>query len=151
MLQEIKTINFAGQDIYAGIDVHLKSWKVTILNELSEHKTFNQPPRTELLVNYLRRNFPNANYHCAYEAGFSGYWLHEQLKSEGINCLVVHPADIPTKDKERRQKEDKRDKVADRVKNSMLEEKPQLLWNIKAIFGKANLHFLSSKRKGEER
>ena len=70
MLQESKTIDFTGQEIYAGIDVHRKSWKVTILNELSEHKTFNQPADTKVLVNYLRRNFPNANYQCAYEAGF---------------------------------------------------------------------------------
>ena len=36
------TISFKGQNIYVGIDVHLKSWKVTILVNDMEHKTFSQ-------------------------------------------------------------------------------------------------------------
>lgn len=27
-------LNFEGQNIYAGIDVHLKSWTVTVLTEI---------------------------------------------------------------------------------------------------------------------
>jgi transposase len=38
-----------------------------------------------------------------------GFWLHRQLQEEGINSIVVNPADIPTTDKERKQKEDHRD------------------------------------------
>jgi hypothetical protein len=31
MQEQRKTITFEGEDIYVGIDVHLKSWSVTIL------------------------------------------------------------------------------------------------------------------------
>ena len=40
---------------------------------------------------------------------FVDYWIHDKLLSFGIKSIVVNPADIPTTDKERVQKEDKRD------------------------------------------
>jgi transposase len=58
------------------------------------------------LYNYLQNNFPGANYHSAYEAGFCGVWIHNQLKALGIDNMVVNPGDIPTTDKELRQKTD---------------------------------------------
>jgi len=109
MEAQIKKIDFTNQNIYVGFDVHKKSWKVTIMAENIFHKTFTQPPDPELLYNYLKKNFPGGNYHSAYEAGFCGYWIHESLKSMGIKSIVVNPADIPTTNKERVQKEDKRD------------------------------------------
>jgi transposase len=102
-------IDFSNQNIYVGFDVHLKSWKVTILTEKVAVKTFIQDPTPELLHQYLKRNFPGGIYHSAYEAGFCGYWIHNKLLSLGINSIVVNAADIPTTNKERVQKEDKRD------------------------------------------
>lgn len=109
MKGQVKKIEFAGQNIYVGFDTHLKSWKVTVMAEDTIYKTFTQPPEPEILYNYLRNNFPGGNYHTAYEAGFCGYWIHDKLLSFGIKSIVVNPADIPTTDKERVQKEDKRD------------------------------------------
>jgi transposase len=60
-------------------------------------------------VDHLHKNFPGAEYFSAYEAGFSGFWLHRQLTALKVKNIVVNPADIPTTDKERKQKEDKRD------------------------------------------
>ncbi len=102
-------LDFKGQNIYVGFDVHLKSWQVTIMTEKLTHKTFSQPPDPKLLYQYLDRNFPGGTYHSAYEAGFCGYWIHHQLKALGFNSIVVNPADIPTTDKEKVQKEDSRD------------------------------------------
>jgi len=109
MQTQSNKIDFTGQHIYAGIDVHLKSWKVTIMTERLPFKTFSQDPRPELLHQYLNRTFPNGTYHSAYEAGFCGFWIHEKLTSFGIKSIVVNPADIPTTDKDRVQKEDSRD------------------------------------------
>jgi transposase len=88
------------------MDVHKKSWTVSIHSARCEHKTFTQPPEVEILVNYLRRNFPGASYHSVYEAGYSGFWVHDELKANGVACTVANPADVPTKDKERRKKRD---------------------------------------------
>ena len=102
-------LDFNGQNIYVGFDVHLKSWKVTIMTDKLTHKTFSQPPKPEVLHQYLEKNFPGGVYHSAYEAGFCGYWIHNKLKALGVNSIVVNPADIPTTDKEKVQKEDARD------------------------------------------
>lgn len=122
MKAQVKKIDFTDQNIYAGFDAHLKSWKVTVMAEDTVYKTFTQPPRPEVLFNYLQENFPGGTYHTAYEAGFCGYWIHDKLVSFGINSIVVNPADIPTTDKERVQKEDKRDsrKIARSLSNGDL-------------------------------
>ena len=76
MLQQSKELNFEGHNIFIGIDLHLKSWTVTILTEKLSHKTFTQPASAEVLDNYLKCNFPGGIYHSVYEAGFSGLWAH---------------------------------------------------------------------------
>ena len=109
MKAQVKKIDFTGQNIYAGFDAHMKSWKVTIMVDDFVYKTFTQPPKPEILYKYLIEHFPGGTYHSAYEAGFCGYWIHYALTSFGIKSIVVNPADIPTTDKERVNKEDKRD------------------------------------------
>ena len=109
-MQTQKTeLDFKGQNFFVGIDVHLKSWTVTILTEELLHKTFTQPASAEILCNYLKRNFPGGNYNSVYEAGFSGFWTHYRLKEMGINNVVINPADVPTSQKEQLQKDDPTD------------------------------------------
>jgi transposase len=100
MQEQRNELNFKGANIYIGIDVHLKSWSVTILTEHNHHKTFSQPPDPEKLFGYLQTHFPGAAYHSAYEAGFSGLWAHHRLSALGIDNIVVNAADVPTTGKE---------------------------------------------------
>jgi transposase len=71
-----------------------------------EHKRFTQPPEAKALHTYLSRNFPEATYHSVYESGFSGFWAHRQLEALGIKSMVTNAADVPTKQKEKIQKDD---------------------------------------------
>jgi transposase len=105
-----------------GIDVHLKSWKVTILTETQPHKAFSQPPKLEVLAGYLKKHFPNGIYHSAYEAGFSGSWAHYRLMSLGINNIVINSADVPTTQKEQYHKNDPVDsrKIAKSLRSGLL-------------------------------
>jgi transposase len=123
MTNEHKHLDFTGQDIYIGIDVHLRSWSVSIYTKDFEHKTYTQPPDTRVLVNYLRKNFPGGNYKSAYEAGFSGYWLHDELKINGIESMVVNPSDVPLKDKDKKNKTDRIDsrRLAKSIRSNMVE------------------------------
>lgn len=109
MQSKVTKESFKGQSFYVGIDYHKKSWKVTILGEQYEHKSMSQDPSPEILANYLKRNFPGATYNAVYEAGFSGFKSCRKLNELGINCMVIHPADVPSTQKERLQKTDKAD------------------------------------------
>lgn len=102
-------LNFEGQNLFVGIDVHLKSWTVSIFTEKLFHKTFTQPASAETLFNYLKRNFPGGVYHSVYEAGFSGFWTHYRLKEMGMQSIVVNAADVPTSQKEHLLKDDPTD------------------------------------------
>ncbi len=108
-MSNLSKLDFSGQHLYVGLDVHRKRWSVCVLTQQFEHKTFSQPPDPSVLANYLNRNFPGATYHAVYEAGYSGFWIHDRLREKGIDCIVVNPADIPTTDKERTGKTDKVD------------------------------------------
>ena len=109
MQHERSHVDFTGQAIFVGLDVHKKSWRVSIHTEMMEYKTFTQPPHTAPLLAYLTRSFPGARFQCAYEAGFSGYGIAHALRAHGVECLVVHPPDIPTTDHDRKHKNDGND------------------------------------------
>lgn len=108
-IRKISELDFTGQDIFIGLDICRKFWKASIVTEQFEHRTFTQPPSVEVLVSYLRRHFPGARYVCVYEAGFSGFWIHDKLKQHGVDCIVVNPADVPTTNKEQQTKTDRVD------------------------------------------
>jgi len=101
-----KAIDFQGQSIFAGIDVHKKQWKVTIILAGVKVKTFSMDPKPEQLAKFLKCNFPNATYYTVYEAGFSGFWIDRALKLNGINNIIVNPADVPTSNKDKDRKSD---------------------------------------------
>lgn len=107
LLNKVK--DFRDQNIYVGIDVHDKSWKVHIYSDEFELKSMSQQPDVEGLCNYLHHHYRNANYHLAYESGFSGYWIQRAFSSKGINCKIIHASDVPTTDKEKLRKTDKVD------------------------------------------
>lgn len=108
-MEQYTKLDFTDQDIFAAIDVHKRNWTVSIFTEQFEHKTFSQDPTPDVLVKYLKRNFPGANYHSVYEAGYCGFWIHEALHKNEIDNIVINPADVPTKDKERKRKNNRVD------------------------------------------
>ncbi len=122
-MKENNKLDFTGQPIFIGLDIHKKSWEVSIHTHHGEYKNFSQPPRAAALAHYLRHHFPGALYYAAYEAGYCGFWIHDQLVQEAIECMVVNPADVPTKNKERRRKRDRVDcrKLARGLRNNELE------------------------------
>jgi len=145
-------LNFEGQNIYAGIDVHLKSWTVCIMTEKLEHRQFTQPPDAQALYNYLTQHFPGATYHSVYESGFSGFWAHRQLSSLGIKSMVSNAADVPTGQKEKIQQDDVVDsrKLARSLRSGDLDaiyvpseatEQDRALVRLRATLVKDNIRF----------
>jgi transposase len=93
-------------DLFVGIDVHKKSWSVSIFTAHIHHKTFSQSPNPEALRTYLDTHFKGSRVSCAYEAGRFGFWIARQLRSYGYECIVVNPADIPSTSHESQNKTD---------------------------------------------
>lgn len=115
-------LDFSNQTIIAGIDVHKKSWKVTLRLNKMELKTFSMNPSPEGLSRHLRSNYPGASYKSVYEAGFCGFSVDKKLKQLEIDNIVVNPADVPTKNKERANRNDKVDsrKLARELENGTI-------------------------------
>lgn len=99
-------INFKGSIFNIGIDVHKKTWKVCIRNNNMELVTLTQDPNPETLFNYLQKNYFGGTYYAVYEAGFCGFSYCRRLNALGIKTIVVNAADVPTSDKEKKNKSD---------------------------------------------
>ena len=115
-------MSYEGQPVYVGLDVHKKTWKVATCTMYTNPGPWTitiEKPFVQKLKEHLDKHYPGADILCGYEAGFCGYWIHDELKALGLKTRVLHPADIPTTDKERDQKEDRSDarKIAKALKN----------------------------------
>ncbi|MDP4197399.1 MAG: IS110 family transposase [Bacteroidota bacterium] len=123
MEKKNKKLDFSSQSFFLGIDVHKKSWNVTIRSNKMELCTFSMNPSPEELVKYMQKHYPKGKYFSVYEAGFCGYWIDRKLRAYGIENIVVSPADIPTKSKERTTKSDTIDsrKLARELENGTLD------------------------------
>ncbi|GHV50322.1 hypothetical protein FACS1894181_10750 [Bacteroidia bacterium] len=95
MQKQRNKLNFEGQNIYIGLDVHKTSWTVCIMTKELEHKRFNQKPPAGELAGYLEKNFPGGTYYPAYEAGFCGFHARLELLKCNIHNIMVNAADVP--------------------------------------------------------
>lgn len=122
MQKNSNTISFENQVFYIGIDVHKRSWTVTIRTNDLAMKTFSMNPDPAGLVKHMQKNYPGGIYKSAYEAGFCGFWIHNKLTELGIENIVIHAADVPTTNKEKVNKTDKVDskKIAKKLENDDL-------------------------------
>lgn len=100
--------SYTGKTIFAGIDVHKKTYSVSVVCEGELIKRDTIPAIPEGLVAYLLKFFSGAKIYSAYEAGFSGFGLHRHLIENGIKNIIVHPASIEIGSRDR-VKNDKRD------------------------------------------
>jgi hypothetical protein len=91
------SVDFDGQKFYVGLDVHKKSWSVTVRSLERQVTHFTQPPVRKRLAKTLKKRFPGGVFYFAYEAGFCGTVAYEQLCKHGIgiNNIIVNPGDVP--------------------------------------------------------
>jgi len=112
------TVN--GKTVNVGIDVHKLSWHVTVLVEGVVIESVTIKPSYRVLKKLLAP-YKGARIRIAYEAGFSGFNLYDDLTADGIECIVVSPSLIPV-ESGNRVKTDKRDsrKLAQYLENNLL-------------------------------
>jgi transposase len=102
-------VDFTGKTIFVGIDVHQKDWQVAKVVEgicLGNHR---MKASDKELIEHLQSRYPGATFKCVYESCAWGFTLQRQLQQAGIDCIVVHAADVSSTDKEKRRKTDKVD------------------------------------------
>ena len=99
----------ASPKLFIGMDVHKKSWTCHFKTDLFDFKTITMPAQSQVLYDYVSKNFPYHEVTCCYEAGCCGYWIARYFQQHHWNVLVVNPADIPRTHKQDWQKTDKID------------------------------------------
>jgi transposase len=95
--------------LFIGIDIHKKSWSISIRTELFDHKTFSMPPKSDVLYDYVTTHFPKHEVFLTYEAGSCGFSAARYFLNLGWHVTVVNPADVPRMNKQNFQKTDKID------------------------------------------
>ena len=102
-------VDFSGKTIYVGIDVHQKDYQVAKIIDgicLCNHR---MGAGSKALINHLKSYYPGAFFKCVYESCTWGFTLQRILEQAGMECIVVHAADVSSSDKEKKRKTDKVD------------------------------------------
>jgi len=108
-MTKCSTLSYDGQKIFCGFDVHSTQWHVCIRSNGVQLKCFRTDSDYIWLIDWLKQNFPGAEIHSVYEAGFCGFSAHRAFLAAGIHNIVINPADVPTTGKERVEKNDRTD------------------------------------------
>jgi transposase len=87
--------DWAGQTLYAGIDVHKAKWVVTVRTREVQLKTFVTEADKEILLKSFRHLYSGATIEAVYEAGCFGYHLADFLNANSIKTIIVAPHTIP--------------------------------------------------------
>ncbi len=93
-MTKVNQLDFTGNTIFCGLDVHKLSWRVNIRDTEFELKDFTQKPNANELHKHLTKNYPGAKYKVGYEAGFCGFGIQRELSALGIDCVLLNAADI---------------------------------------------------------
>jgi transposase len=104
-------VDFSGKTIFVGIDVHKKDWQVGAFYSGIVLGNFRITGSIDELIKFLQSRYAGAILKCVYECCAWGFNLQRQLVANGIDCIVVHAADVPGSDKEKKNKTDKVDAV----------------------------------------
>lgn len=88
-------------DIFVGIDVDAKSYAVTYQDRQKKGRSFKMPASAPNLFQYFQKRFPDKKLVYAYEAGGTGYSLHDHLVNQSQSCIMVHPPSIQKAPKDR--------------------------------------------------
>ena len=94
--------------VFIGLEDSKRSWKLCSRSEKMVIHETSMPTEYDGLIRYIKRSFPGCTVKVVYEAGFGGFWLHDLLESDGIDCIVTPPNKV-TQEKDTRVKNDRID------------------------------------------
>jgi transposase len=97
MTNQIQVPRFVPRDydVFAGLDVDKKSMAVTFADHAGARRALRMAYSATPLVNYVRKHFGGQRVAFAYEAGPTGFGLHDELVRRAYTCVVVAPSKVP--------------------------------------------------------
>jgi transposase len=107
-MQKIQDYVLKDKMIFVGLEDSKSTWRICVRNQGMIVDQTSMPTRYENLRNYLKSRYPGCNIKLIYEAGFGGFWLHDLLEADGIDCIVTPPNKV-TEEKVNRVKTDRID------------------------------------------
>jgi transposase len=90
-MPKIKHLDFAGQTIFCGIDVHKKSWRVNVRSDKFELEDYSQDPSEELLLKHLHKRYPGASFKGFYVAFFKCSPISGIKNLRNVFPFQMHP------------------------------------------------------------
>src|SRR5258706_9065566 len=82
-------------DVFGGLDVDEKSMSVVFTDHAGSQRALRMAHQVTPLVNYVRKHFAGQRVAFAYEAGPTGFGLHDELVRRAYTCVVVAPSKVP--------------------------------------------------------
>ena len=104
-----KQVTTCTPKLFIGLDIHKKSWKFHFTTDIVSGSGHTFPPRSDLINNYVLKNYNCYQVSIAYEVGCCGFKPARDFISFGWDTYVVNPADIPRPSKNKFMKTDKID------------------------------------------
>ena len=82
-------------DVFAGLDVDKKSMSVMFTDHADARRSLRMASSATPLLNYVRKHFAGQRVAFVYEAGPTGFGLHDELVRQAYTCLVAAPSKVP--------------------------------------------------------
>ena len=83
-------------EVFVGLDVDKRSIALTQVDHLGIERAVSMPYDADMLLSYVRNQLGSRRVAFVYEAGPTGFGLHDAVVEAGHACLVVSPASVPT-------------------------------------------------------
>jgi transposase len=88
-------------DVFTGLDVDKRSMSVVFVDHGGSLRALRMAHSATPLVNYVRKHFAGQRVAFAYEAGPTGFGLHDELVRQAYTCVVAAPSKVPRAPSER--------------------------------------------------
>ena len=83
-------------DLFVGMDVDKRNIAITTRDHLDLGRSLKMSYDVDLLLSYIRNRHAGKRVAFVYEAGPTGFGLHDAVVAGGHTCLVVAPQAVPT-------------------------------------------------------
>jgi len=79
------------KSVLFGLEDAKRTWKLCVRSNGMVVHELSMPADYSNLNSYLLLRYPGCSIQLMYESGFSGFWLHDALMADGIDCVVTPP------------------------------------------------------------